>query len=453
MCKIREILVVIKTAPAPRDINQIMKKNQYKIVGLTALGGALEFYDFTIYALFAPYISQHFFSNPNVLIGLLNTFAVFALGYLARPLGGIVFGHIGDKFGRKSAFSLAVFTMAIATLLIGCLPTYQSIGVSAPIMLMILRLIQGFSVGGEIPGAAVFTIEHVPRYQRGFAIGTVFMCITLGNTLGAGVGLILTTLLKQQQMMAWGWRIPFIVGFFLGIISYIIRKSTIETPVFIAMLEENKLHRTPLLGALRLVPRQLMRAFLLTAVTSSIISFFLYLPTYLSSILKINVRYGYFINLCTFLSFALLTAFFGWISDKIDRKRLLMSGAILLLVFTYPLFHGLKLFGEPFVWIVIICFALFGGMINGSYVVLITESFPANLRYSAVGFSYSLGVALFGGIAPLAFTWLVQHFITPEAPSLYLLGCVTLTLIAILIYAYEGQSRRGKVADVSMALY
>ncbi|AHE67589.1 arabinose efflux permease [Legionella oakridgensis ATCC 33761 = DSM 21215] len=228
-----------------------MTKEQYKIVGLTAIAGALEFYDFTIYALFAPYISQHFFAHSNPLIALINTFLVFALGYLARPLGGIVFGHLGDKFGRKFAFSLSVFIMAIATLCIGCLPDYQSIGVMAPLSLLGLRLLQGFSVGGEIPGAAVFTIEHVPLNKRGFSIGFVFMCITLGNSLGALVGLFLTCLLNQEQMMSWGWRVPFVVGFILGILSYFIRKRTFETPVFLAMMKEGTLQRKPVLILLK----------------------------------------------------------------------------------------------------------------------------------------------------------------------------------------------------------
>lgn len=418
----------------------MMTKNQYKIVGLTAIGGALEFYDFTIYALFAPYISQHFFSNTNQLIGLINTFSVFALGYLARPLGGVMFGHLGDKFGRKFAFSWAIFIMATSTLLMGCLPTYQSIGSAAPIALIGLRLIQGFSVGGEIPGAAVFTIEHVPFGRRGFAIGLVFMCITLGNTLGAGMGLLLTTILKPQQMLSWGWRIPFIVGFFLGIISYIIRKKSIETPVFLAMLKEKNLHHAPFIGMMSLSPFKLLSAFMLTAATSSIISLFLYLPTYLSTIIKINVSHAYLINLFAFLSFALTTAFFGRISDYVNRKKLSMAGALLLITFSYPLFYGLRLFDTSFIWVFTLGFSVFGGMINGSYVVLITELFPANLRYSAVGFSYSLGVAIFGGIAPLAFTWLIQRLTVPEAPALYLLVCATLTLFARLLFRSEGAS-------------
>ncbi|MCR9191214.1 MAG: MFS transporter [Gammaproteobacteria bacterium] len=407
-----------------------MAKKHYKIVAITAAGGALEFYDFTIYALFAPYINYHFFANTSPSGGFIKTFAVFALGYLARPIGGIFFGHLGDKFGRKKAFSLAVLMMATATLLMGCLPTYQSIGTTAPVTLIILRLIQGFSVGGEIPGAAVFTVEHVPYRQRGFAIGCVFMWITLGNTIGAGMGFLLTHLFTPDQMLAWGWRIPFITGFFLGVVSYLIRNKTIETPVFKAMLKRNKILRTPLLKIKKLSFAKLAHAFILTAVPSAIISLFLYLPTYLSNNMQLNLSHSYLINLLSFLIFGCLTVVFGHLSDRINREKLLMTGAALLLISTYPLFYGLNLWGESFVWVFTLSFALLGSIINGTYVVLLTESFPANLRYSAVGLTYSLGYAIFGGLSPLIFTWMIHYLHSSEAPALYILGCTILTLVS-----------------------
>ncbi len=422
-----------------------MTKNEYKIVRLIALGGALEFYDFTIYALYAPYLSQNFFFNTNEFIGLMNTFAVFALGYLARPFGGIVFGHLGDTWGRKSAFSLAILLMATATLLMGCLPTYQSIGTLAPILLIILRLLQGFSVGGEIPGASVFTIEHVAVGQRGRAIGLVFMCITLGNTLGAGIGFLLTSLLTHQQMVSWGWRIPFIFGFVLGIISYVIRKKVVETPIFTALLKENNLHHIPFFKMLKLLPIQLLSAFLLTAVSASIVSLFLYLPTYFVTSIKINATHGYLINVFAFLSFGLFTAFFGSMSDTVNRKKLLMAASALLIVLSYPLFYGLRLFGEPFLWVFILSFALLGGVVNGSYMVLITESFPANLRYSAVGFCFSLGIAVFGGLAPLVFTWLIQYVMTSLAPAFYMSTTAALSLLALLLVSSPKNIEKGEL--------
>lgn len=411
-----------------------MTKTEIKIVGLTALGGALEFYDFTIYALFAVYIKQHFFYNTNAFIGFMNTFAVFALGYLARPLGGIVFGHLGDKWGRKSAFSLAVFIMAVATLLIGCLPDYQSIGILAPILLTLLRLIQGFSVGGEIPGATLFVFEHAAAQKRGLFVGLVFMCITLGNTLGGLVGFLLTTVLSDEHMMAWGWRIPFILGFFLGIISFYIRKKLIETPVFMQMVAMNQVQQKPFLRLLKKYRINILKAFLLTAAISTITSFFIYLPIYLSTAMKIEISYSYLINVFSFLSIALATAFWGMVSDYYNRRRLMAIGTGLLILFTIPLFHGLTALGEIFIWVFIVSLALICGMINSCYVILITELFPANLRYSGVGFSYSLGFALIAGSAPLAFTGLIQYFHTIEAPAFYIVGCSVLTLMATLFY-------------------
>jgi len=409
-----------------------MTKDQFKIVTITAIGGALEFYDFTIYALFAPYISRHFFANTNQVIALVNTFAIFALGYLSRPLGGIIFGHCGDKYGRKSAFSLAIFMMATSTLFMGLLPGYQSIGIIAPILLMLFRLIQGFSVGGEIPGASIFIIEHVPKERRGLAIGLVFSCITLGNTMGALVGLGLTHWLSAEQMNAWGWRIPFIIGFILGIVSYVIRQKTFETPVFLAMKTEGGLYPTPFFELVKSSRKKIFNAFLLTASTSSIISFLLYVPTYFSTIININVSYAYLLNIIGFLCFAVMTAVFGYISDYVNRKKLLMTGAFLLIISCYPLFYGLTVFGGWFIWIFTLGFAVFGGMINGNYVVLITESFPANLRYSGVGLSYSLGVAVFGGLAPLIFTGLIHFFASAEAPAIYLSVAALLTFMAAI---------------------
>lgn len=407
-----------------------MSKQHFKLVALTAIGGALEFYDFTIYALFAPYIQKHFFAQTSSTIALINTFAVFALGYLARPLGGIFFGHLGDKYGRKSAFTLAILLMALATLFMGCLPSYQSIGVTAPLLLIILRFIQGFSVGGEIPGAIVFITEHMPNKYVGFAIGIIFMCITLGNMLGAGVGLALTSWFTADQMMSWGWRIPFIIGFFLGIISYYIRKSAHETPVFLKMMTEKQLHNSPFKGLIQSSKTQLFKAFLLTAATASVISLFLYLPTYLSSIINLDMSRSYFINILSFLSFALTTALFGLLSDHVNRKKLIILGSSLLIVLSYPLFWGLTAFSAAYVWVFVLGISLCAGMINGCYPIFISKSFPAHLRYSCVGLSYSLGVAVFGGIAPLAFTCLIQGLHMVEAPAFYLMACASLTLLA-----------------------
>lgn len=410
----------------------MLPKTQLKIIGLTALGGALEFYDFTIYALFAPYLSQHFFSRLNPWLALINTFAVFALGYLARPLGSLFFGHLGDRYGRKRAFSLAIFLMATATLFMGCLPGYQTIGFLAPLLLMGLRLLQGFSVGGEIPGATVFTLEHVDPCYRGRALGFIFMCITMGNTLGAGMGYLLTTALGEATMMDWGWRLPFILGFLLGIVSFLVRLRILETPVFLALLKEKKISPLPLWELLKDDRKNLLLGFLLTAVSAATISLFLYLPTYLSSVLHLQVSRVYLLNVAAFSCFACMTAFFGWLSDHAGRTRIMLIGALLLSLASYSLFYGLTTCGNSFIGLFILLLASLAGMMNGCYAVTIAELFPARLRYSGMGVSYSLGFALFGGLAPLIFTGLIKAFADSKAPAYYLVFCSLLTLAAVL---------------------
>lgn len=408
-----------------------MQSSHRKLLLLTAIGGALEFYDFTIYALFAPYISQLFFPNTQSFIGLINTFAVFALGYFARPLGGIVFGHLGDRWGRKFAFSFAILLMAVATLLIGCLPDFNSIGMAAPLLLILLRLLQGFSVGGEIPGASIFTLEHLSKKSHGLAIGLVFMSITLGNTLGAGVGFLLTSIFNESTMLSIGWRLAFIFGFFLGILGFVVRKQLVETPVFVEMMREKAIQRLPLFSAFQQARKKLVLGMLLTALTSSIVALFLYLPTYLKTIMNIQLHDAYRMNVIAFTLFALLTAFFGWVSDKINRKSLFYCGIFGFIILIYPLFLGLTYFGEDFIWVFIASIACFGAMINGSYMAMLFSLFSPSIRYTSVGISYGVGVAIFSGLAPLLFTYSIHLFNNVHAPAFYLILCGIFSFIAV----------------------
>lgn len=405
---------------------------QVKLISLIGMGGALEFYDFTIYALFAPYLSQYFFPHQDPVLSLLNTFAVFALGYLARPLGGMVFGHFGDKWGRKYAFTLAILLMASSTLLIGLLPGYQLLGNAAPILLLCCRLLQGFSVGGEIPGATIFILEHIPMKRRGVGVATIFMCITLGNVLGAGIGFLLTACLSTESMALWGWRLPFVVGFFLAMISFIVRRTALETPAFKQMQQQQSIHRFPLLTVVKTARRELIIGFSLTAVSATTISLFLYLPTYFTEVFHFNVAHSYFINSVCFITFAVMTLVFGWVSDYVGRRRLMLIGSVLLIPLSYLLFINLSFYGESFVWVFAVGLAVLTAMLNGCFGATIAELFPANLRASGVGLCYNLGFCVFGGAAPFIFTYLINSFADVIAPYYYLLVCIVCTLVGTL---------------------
>ena len=246
------------------------------------------------------------------------------------------------------------------------------------------------------------------------------------------MGLLLTTLLNQQQMLDWGWRIAFISGFVLGMIGFIIRKKAQETPIFTAIAKENKILKLPIVSISKVAKKQLMICILLSAITSSSVSLFLYLPTYLSNILNIKIQDAYLVNVIGFSSFAIMTALFGWLSDHVNRKKLFLTGISALMLMSFPLFIGLTRFGESFIWIFILSFAFFGAMINGSYMVILTQLFPARFRYTGVGLSYSFGVAVFSGLAPLLFTYLIHAFNQSTAPAYYIILCAVLTLFATL---------------------
>lgn len=411
-------------------IKQLTLK-EIKIIALSSIGGALEFFEFTIYALFAQYIGIHFFPNKNSVTVLMTTFGVYALGYLARPFGGIVFGHFGDKYGRKNAFSLTILFMALSTLLIGCLPSYQTIGISASLILIFLRLIQGFSVGGEISGSTIFTAEHLPIARRGLGIGIVFMGITLGNTLGGIVGFCLNYLLSESAMTAWGWRIPFLLGFLLGIFSYFIRKNTLETPIFQEIEKNKALQLIPLFTLLKTSSKPILIGISLMAISSTIIGFFLYLPVYLSIFLNFKMQQAFLLNVISFLVLAILTAVFGCLSDYINRKYLALAGCFAMAMMGYIGFNFFLIPNVTAIFIFVCLLAAGASVINGCYALLIAELFPASIRYSGMGLSYSLGVAIFGGLGPLAFTFFTQKFHSIQAPYYYLLSCIFLTVIAL----------------------
>ncbi|MGJ3493614.1 Proline porter II [Piscirickettsia salmonis] len=444
------------------NTNNDKNKNKkfLKFTLLASLGGTLEFFDFAIYALFSPYIAQVFFPGNSHINALLLTFSIFAAGYLARPLGGLIFGHIGDRFGRRHAFSHSIIIMAIGTMCIGLLPSYHHIGITAPLLLMLLRIIQGVSLGGEIPGSSIFTAEHLFNQNRsGMAIGMIFMFITLGNTLGGFIGAVLTHYFTPEQMLSFGWRIPFIIGFAIGIIAYFMRKNINETPVFQQMktlkqpARPAQIHTAKTLPLLQLIkdkPYSLLIALSLTALPAVTVSFILYLPTYLSylnqpelitnttSLNSSNHMYQHYIaTTFSFFIYALGSMIFGALSDKLGRKCVMLIGCILtilvcgLIINKSNLTHLSKSSTEIIFAIIL---PLSVSLINGVYAISIIELFPSPIRSSGMGLSYNLGYAMIGGTAPLLFTFSIQTTKQSTAPLYLIMLYSLITLIGLYNY-------------------
>jgi len=403
-----------------------------KIIFLSSLGGALEFYDFIIYVFFANEFSELFFPRHNHLVSLMSVYATFAIGYLIRPLGGMIFSHIGDTSGRKKTFVATLLLMALPTFLIGLLPTYYMIGNWAPLLLMLLRLLQGLSVGGEIPGAITFAGEHVDPKQRGLTCAIIFFGINFGLVLGSGVSTCLSMVCSHEQILSWGWRLPFIIGGLLGVVSFYLRKQLTETPIFRDFQSQahNKQVSFPIWEVLCRYRMQLFQGIALTWLDAVIVCLlFLYLPTYLTSILHYPKETINIINTITLVLNSIMLVVLGWLSDHFGRRKFLIIGALIFIVFGYGFFYLLAQQQIINVVIVMTIVALCSACITGIYTCTIIELFPTAVRYTGMALSYNIGFAFFGGLTPLIATSLISFTGNILSPSFYLMVSATICLI------------------------
>lgn len=416
----------------PAHERRPLESRDYRTLGLAALGGALEFYDFVVYVFFAVTIGALFFppSMPDWL-SQLQTFGIFAAGYLARPLGGIIIAHFGDLLGRKRMFTLSIILMAVPTLTMGLLPTYATLGIFAPLLLLAMRVLQGAAIGGEVPGAWVFVTEHVPARRTGLAVGTLTAGLTAGILLGSLIATAINKAFTPTEVSAYAWRIPFLLGGVFGLCAIYLRRFLEETPVFKEM-HENKALAQGL--PLRLILREHLGAvglsMLLTWVLSAaIVVVILFTPTYLQKQYAVAPALALEANSLAIVALTFGCVIFGAASDKFGTKTALSVGCFGLLGSSYLFFAGLPhgpaaLFGT---------YALCGFFVGtvGAIPHVLVRAFPPALRFSGLSFSYNVSYAIFGGLTPVMLTlWLKSN---PLAPLHYvaLLTCLGVLLAFI----------------------
>ena len=417
-----------------------MQKNQRKLLVLSSLGGILELYDFIIFALFASYISNAFFPATDELAGLMITFATFAIGYLVRPLGGIVFGHFGDRIGRKSTFTISILMMAFATLGLGLVPTYSMIGVSAPLIVILLRIIQGFSIGGEIPGAITYVSEAFTD-QKGLACGIIFCALTMGIVLGSAVHASIVTLLPEQQMQAYGWRIPFILGGVFGLLSYFLRRELHESSQFVAI--EDGVEKYPMITVFKEEFGNALAGSFIAAVCAVIVtSLFLFIPAYFNKVLHLPANAYVWERTIAIAFGSCLSVFFGHLTDFINVKKLVMILSIVTILIVYPIFIIYAYYPHLYI-ISFIASAILLGFSAGLIPRLLSELFPTQIRYSGIAVSYNLGFAIFGGLTPFISLSLIYYTGWVTVPALYLIIVAFLSLIslALLGRSYDEASK------------
>jgi len=382
-----------------------------RTLGLAALGGALEFYDFVVFVFFAIPLGHLFFpKDTSPWLAQVQVYGIFAAGYLARPIGGVVMAHYGDKLGRKRMFTLSVFLMALPTLGIGLLPVYAQIGMFAPWLLLLLRVVQGIAVGGEVPGAWVFVAEHVPPQRIGFACASLTSGLTVGILIGSLVAAAINRGLAPAEVLDWGWRLPFLVGGMFGFLAVWLRRWLSETPVFEAMHARRELASgLPLrLVFERHTPSVLLSMLVTWMLTAAIVVIILMTPSLVQSIFHIEPARAFLGNNVASFALAIGCLFYGWLADRIGHARALLPGAIGLLTCSYALYFDLRAGGAHFV--ALYALAGFSVGVVGVVPALMVAAFPPAVRFSGLSFSYNIAYALFGGLTPPMIGLLVQRF-------------------------------------------
>lgn len=399
------------------------------------IGNILEWYDFAVFGFLAPYISTLFFPADDPLAGLIKTYGIFAAGYLMRPLGGMVFGHIGDRMGRKKALQISIFMMAIPTVLVGVLPTHEQIGAWATLFLIILRFAQGLSVGGELIGSVSYLVEIAPANRRGMHGSWSLFSAVGGILLGSAVVTTIDGLTGEQAMLSWGWRVPFLSGVIILIVGTWLRRGLEESPVFEQAREQGELEGFPLLEVLKQMPLKVLRlSGIILLFGAGFYMLFVWMPTYQGKIVSPPVGHALLVNTLSMLVLIAVIPFAGLLSDRFGRKQVMLVGIVLLGVSAYPLF---KLIDLGVLWIALssqLIFAFLTGLIQGPLPALMVEMFPVRTRFSAIGLGYNLTLAVFGGTAPLVSTWLIKETGDLASPAVYLVILSIISFFCLVTY-------------------
>jgi len=415
----------------------------WKIVLLASLGGTLEFYDFVIFGVFASDIAAAVFPANDPIVSLILSFATFAVGYLARPIGGIVLSHYGDRYGRRAVFLWSVFIMSAATLGMGLVPTYASWGVGASLLMVTLRLIQGFCLGGELPGALTYVVETAPRIAP-FVCGVVFACVTMGVAVATGVSLSVRTYMDPALIPAYGWRIAFILGGLGGVLSFVLRRSLEESPEFERM--RSLAARQPFRELLKTNRSHVLIGCALLAGTGCFNGlFFSHLPAYLSGVLQYDPRQAVLSQTIGVIASSIGILLTGWIGDRVPPRYLLRAGVALLLAGALPFYSALE---SRSMNLTLICTlaGLAAGLTNGSFAVLLTDLFPTRVRFTGVALVFNVSFTIFSGTAPLIATTLIRDTGRATSPAYMMMASAAFALLgSIWIDRYGGNvmARRG----------
>ena len=416
--------------------NTLPKPSQGRIILAGLVGNVMEWYDFAVYGFFASVIGHQFFPSDSPTVSLIAAFGAFAAGFLVRPLGGLLFGRIGDLVGRSRALTLSVLTMAIPTVIIGLLPTHQSIGLAAPVLLVTLRIIQGLSVGGEYTSSLVFLVENAPQDRRAFnAIWGVWGA-TAGILLGSGVGALLTNILTASQVATWGWRLPFLVGALVAGTGYLVRHS-IHTD------KPSSDSRSPVLDSFgKHRPSVIRVALLNVGFGVSFYAAFVYAVTYIKVVDNLPGQVAFNLNTLSMSLLLVLLPAGALLTDRFGRRPLLITGGVLLTLGSIPLFHLIHTTDPMIIFMGEVGFAITIGLMAGGVVTTSVELIPTAVRCTGLAFAYNASIGWFGGTTPLIAAWLIALTGNPITPAYWITFAGAITLLTAIFLIPETSRQR-----------
>ena len=423
------------TAPVATHTHNGITAAGWRIVLLASLGGTLEFYDFVIFGIFAKDIADAIFPNPTPLISLTVSFGVFAAGYLARPIGGIVLSHFGDRYGRRRVFLVSILVMSTATFGMGLVPSYAAWGAAASLLMIALRLIQGFCLGGELPGALTYVVETAPR-RASFVCAVVFSCVTLGVAAATVLSLAVRSWLPAALMASVGWRIAFIVGGVAGLLGLVLRRSLEESPEFERM--KHLASRQPFREVLRHHRRPVALGILTLAATAGFNGlFFAHMAAYASGVLGYDPRQVALSLTVGIIAHALAILAVGRIADVVGPRVLLRAGAFALVALAFPFYAALAQRSADATLLLVLA-GVCASLVNGTFGVVLADLFPTRVRFSGIALGFNVAFTIFSGTAPLVATSLIRSTGMTTAPAWVMVACGLLTFAGSL-----GLSRQG----------
>jgi metabolite-proton symporter len=429
------------TIPSPLSEAEHTRQLRRAVVAST-IGTSIEWYDFFLYSVVTGLVfAKLFFPNDDPLTGTLNAFGVYFVGFLARPVGAAIFGHYGDRIGRKSTLIITLLLMGIATFLVALVPTYEQIGIWGAIILTVLRFIQGVGVGGEWGGSVLMSMEWCKTHDsRGFIASWPQFGVPCGLFL-ANLAVLAFSQMSGDQFLTWGWRIPFLLSIILVAVGLWIRLGIMETPVFSKLVAERKIEKTPILEVIKRQPKEiLLSAFARMAEQAPFYIFTAFIFAYGVGALKVSRDFLLVAVLCAALLSFITIPLCGHISDRIGRKRMYMIGAVTTGIFGFVYFGMLNTGSLVVIFFAIVLSLVPHDMLYGPQAALIAESFTGRLRYSGSSLGYQLASIIAGGPAPLIATWLYGEFKNPYVIALYIAACAIITIIAVAMMTdYTGK--------------